>query len=417
MTTLKPKYFQRQNISLLFRFKSDIRIFIVIPVFADTLIFDVLRSLSEAYLTSSDQEKKQIGIIIVLNHPEFTTSLEKEVNESIFNRLQNNNYPFPIYTIFKKDVPDKIAGVGYARKIGMDQAALFFHETNNLQGIIVSLDADTTVSRNYFSEIIRFFHLYKNAVGANIFFEHPLAGQEFSENIYDAITKYELHLRYFIEALRYINFPYAYHTIGSAFAVRAKNYIAAQGISTRQGGEDFYFLNKLFYQGPFGEINTTCVFPLPRPNNKTPFGTGIAIQKILDSSRNEFLTYNLDAFLCIKELFGKIDLIRENDISFFEKKIISAELYEFLKHRNFSDNIKKIKQNSPSFAVFKKSFFRWFDMFTIVKFLNETARKGIFPKKIILLEANHLISGNMQAKQLLLHYRHIQKKESAFVSL
>jgi len=39
--------------------------------------------------------------------------------------------------------------------------------------------------------------------------------------------------------------PYAYHTIGSAFACRAEAYIAAGGMNRRHAAEDFYFLQQL----------------------------------------------------------------------------------------------------------------------------------------------------------------------------
>ncbi|MCD6367064.1 MAG: glycosyltransferase family 2 protein [Bacteroidales bacterium] len=402
MTTAIPKYFTRQGVALSLKFHSDIQLFVIIPVLADELIFETLKSLAE----TDFRKKKQIGIIVVVNHSKNDTNEEKQKNKTIFLQLQKENYPFHLYPVFKNDVDKKIAGVGFSRKTGMDQAALFFYKNENPQGIIVSLDADTTVSKNYFTAIFDFFRNHPDAVGSNIHFEHPLEGTKFSNEIYEAITLYELHLRYFTEALCYINFPYAYQTVGSAFAVRARNYVAAQGISVRQGGEDFYFLNKLFDQGFFGKINSTCVFPSPRPNNKTPFGTGVAVKKILENPETIFKTYSLDAFLCLKEITHNIELLwKTNAGLFLENEITLPALKQFLQKRNFCNNIEKIKKNSTSFLNFQKAFFRWFDMFAIIKFLNETAEANIFPKKDVVAQANRLASKKIPVKELLLYYR------------
>lgn len=402
MTAVIPKYFSRQGVTTLFNFHPEISLFVVIPVLADDLIFETLKSLAE----TDFNRKEQIAVIVVVNHSENATDKEKRKNETIFSQLQKENYPFHLYPIFKNDVDKKIAGVGFARKTGMDQAALFFYNKNNPQGIIVSLDADTIVSENYFTAIFDFFKNHPDAVGSNIRFEHPLAGTDFPPEIYEAITLYELHLRYFTEALRHISFPYAFQTVGSAFAVRAQNYVAAQGISIRQGGEDFYFLNKLFYQGFFGKINSTYVFPSPRPNNKTPFGTGVTVKKILGNPKITFKTYSLDAFLCLKEITHNIELLWETDANLFlENNITLPALKQFLQKRDFCNTVEKIKQNSTSFTNFQKAFFRWFDMFAIIKFLNETAETNIFPKEDVTQQANRLVSKNLQAKELLLYYR------------
>ncbi len=402
MSAIVPKYFTRQGIAPLSKFHPNIQLFVVIPLLADELIFDTLKSLAETDYT----KKEQIAVIVVVNHSEVATNEEKQKNKSIFLQLQKGNYPFHLYPIFKNDVDKKIAGVGFARKTGMDQAALFFYKKENPQGIIVSLDADTTVSKNYFTVIFDFFKSHPDAVGSNIRFEHPLEGTAFSPDIYEAITLYELHLRYFVEALRRINFPYAYQTVGSAFAVRAQNYVASQGISIRQGGEDFYFLNKLFDQGFFGEINSTCVFPSPRPNNKTPFGTGVAIKKMLESHKIKFATYNLDAFLCLEEITQKVELLWKTDVQLFlENEITHSVLKQFLKKRDFSKNVEKIKKNSTSFLNFQKAFYRWFNLFTIIKFLNETAETNIFPKEDVTTQANRLISKDLTPRKLLLYYR------------
>ena len=84
--------------------------------------------------------------------------------------------------------------------------------------------------------------------GCSIYFEHPLHGP-LEPKVYEAIAAYELHLRYYVQALRYAAFPYAHHTIGSSMAVRADAYAKQGGMNKRQAGEDFYFLHKIIPLG------------------------------------------------------------------------------------------------------------------------------------------------------------------------
>jgi hypothetical protein len=46
-------------------------------------------------------------------------------------------------------------------------------------------------------------------------------------------------------------FSYAYHTVGSAMAVKAYQYVKVGGMNRRQAGEDFYFIQKLVHSGNF----------------------------------------------------------------------------------------------------------------------------------------------------------------------
>ncbi len=402
------KYFQRQNFtsSLNLDFK-DIDFFVVIPVFADELIFKTLDSIELALKKFSDN----VCIIIVINHSISASDEEKKLNYEIELKLRNSSSNIQIIT--KYDIPEKEAGVGFARKTGMDEAAYHLYKTNKKDGIIISLDADTTVATNYFTAIEKFFTNNPNSVGANIYFEHPIFGNEFEPNIYNAIILYELHLRYFVQALRKLNYPWAFHTIGSAFAVRVKNYVASQGISKRQGGEDFYFLNKLFAQGQFGEINDTYVYPSPRPTNKTPFGTGIAIKKIIDQKEQDFYTFLLKSFICTEPLLNSIDKLWNLD---FENINICKQLETFLEKRNFYNKIEKVKNNSSTFQSFEKSFFRLFDTFEIIKFLNEISTHEDYKKQSIVLEANKLLETNLEAKELLLKYREIQRNSTYLYS-
>ncbi|MDV7389769.1 hypothetical protein RZS08_00385, partial [Arthrospira platensis SPKY1] len=54
-------------------------------------------------------------------------------------------------------LPHKQAGVGLARKIGMDEACFRLEKVGNPAGIIACFDADSRCDANYFVELEAFF--------------------------------------------------------------------------------------------------------------------------------------------------------------------------------------------------------------------------------------------------------------------
>ncbi len=128
------------------------------------------------------------------------------------------------------------------------------------------------------------FYNRKERKACSIRFEHPLSGSEFPDEVYRYVTMYELHMRYFYQAVKYSGYPYAFHAIGSAIAFRASAYLKAGGMNRKQAGEDFYFIQKLIPQGGFFALNSTTVHPSPRTSDRVPFGTGAVISKLIETS-------------------------------------------------------------------------------------------------------------------------------------
>ncbi|MCK7537793.1 MAG: hypothetical protein MZV63_46000 [Marinilabiliales bacterium] len=76
----------------------------------------------------------------------------------------------------------------------------------------------------------------------SIYFEHPLSGDEFPDQYLQIIyTSYELHLRYYFQGLAFTGFPYVFHTVGSAIAVKAVAYMKAGGYEQETGRRGFLF--------------------------------------------------------------------------------------------------------------------------------------------------------------------------------
>jgi hypothetical protein len=215
---------------------NGISAIVVIPVFKDFMILSALKSLAGTYTAKSSKIKP--AVIIVLNHPENSDPETIKKNEHLSKILHNFSTPFPLEIIKAFNLPKKYAGVGYARKIGMDAASNYFFSNETHNGIIISLDADTVVSENYFDAIFNEFNNNEKINGVSIYYEHITPK---NEKIKHAITQYELHLRYYVNMLRKIKFPFAFHTIGSAFAISYRAYLRQNGMPIIVNLlEDFY---------------------------------------------------------------------------------------------------------------------------------------------------------------------------------
>jgi len=263
-------------------------------------------------LWNCDRPINEVEVIVIVNSGEQTGERElaqnaKTIEEAESWMKEHQDEKLKFYLIHQPNLPKKFAGVGFARKIAMDEAVSRFNKIDKANGIITGFDADSACDANYLTEIEKLFKKFPKANGANIFYEHPLEGEEFENQIYDAISQYELYLRYYMLAMRFAGHPHAFHTVGSSFAVSASAYIKQGGMNRRQAGEDFYFLQKIIPLGKFYEINTTRVIPSPRVSDRVPFGTGKAISTFVDEGIVDYQTYNYSAFKELKSFFDKVD--------------------------------------------------------------------------------------------------------------
>jgi glycosyltransferase involved in cell wall biosynthesis len=345
---------------------------IIIPAYLEDILIRTLECLHQA-----DRPEGTAEVIIVFNSAETDTEENKKINRQQYQLTkewsqQKSTSALRFFPILIDNLPVKHAGAGLARKIGMDEALNRFNLTNSKEGLILSLDADTNVSSNYFTAIEASMQKHPEAGGCLIPFCHPTHGDEFTSEIYTAITQYELHMRYYRHMLQFIGFPYANYTIGSCFGVRAGVYARNGGMNRRKAGEDFYFLNKLFPHYTFVNITDTLVFPSPRPSLRVPFGTGPVIHQLIQNSGRDYRTYNPQSFLELKRLFDAVPSIYtmgQNEIQLFFSTL-SVAVQSFLKGQDFFIKLREIVENSSTNQAFIKRFYLWFDGFKVVKYLN-----------------------------------------------
>lgn len=371
---------------------SDLGIVVVIPSYNEPNILIPLKSLA-----SCNKPKCKVEVIVVVNHPEnsmhdVVTQSDETYNAVISANQQLAETWITFSAIKAYDLPHKNAGVGLARQIGMDEAAHRFFSIDKPNGIIDCFDADSQCATNYLEQIEAYWINNPQTTGCSIFYKHPTHGNQFEPSVYWGISAYELHLRYYNQASRFIKFPFAYHTVGSSMACTAQTYTKIGGMNRHKAGEDFYFLQKIIPHGHFGEINSTCVYPSPRASNRVPFGTGRAMGKYLNNTAEGINTYNLQSFLDLVQLFNSIDSFYQFNKLQIEQRIseLSPALKIFLEENNASTEIIDVRQNTGNLQAFRKRFFMWFDAFKLLKYLNY-ANETHYQRNSVLTEAAKLL--------------------------
>jgi hypothetical protein len=316
----------------------------------------------------------------------------------------------------------------------MDEALHRLDLLDQLEAPIICFDADSTCDENYLTAIETYFATHPQSPGCSIYFEHPLEAQTIhpeatkrttqettqkpllphlgasvvNSSHTEAITLYELHLRYYVQALRFAGFPHAFHTIGSSMAVRASAYLRQGGMNKRHAGEDFYFLHKIIPLGNFGEINTTRVIPSPRPSDRVPFGTGRAVRDYL--ATRHFETYPLAAFHDLKQLFAAVDSLRTADAPLTQ---LAPPLQSFLHTQNVTATLSQIRAHTTTTETFRARFFRWFDGFLAMKYIHHARDTNYGPSEITHTARTLIRSGETSPRALLLEYRQFQRQGGA----
>ena len=365
------KYIQKHQAYNKYAIASDFDydMVVVIPCFDEP---DVLTTLRSLMLCTSTQNP--VGVLVVVNSGELSNENAIHNNRKTYDALtafaiENNQPKLSFHALQCEDLPRKHAGVGLARKIGMEWALRGFFQSGNNDGVIISLDADCTVSENYLQLIEKQFTTYSpNCCILN--FKHRVNIDNVA--LQSAIDQYEDYIWYFRNALKAIDCPYYYHTIGSAFAVLADAYVRVGGIGRQQGGEDFYFLQKVFFLGRTVELLKAFVYPEARFSHRIPFGTGPALDKIIASDDGLLCVYSVEAFQALQNFFIlRIKFYKQSDAVV---KDLIADLHisiqHFLADNNLLAAITDCNQNSPTAVTFEKRFFHHFDAFTIIKYLN-----------------------------------------------
>ncbi len=382
---------------------------IVIPVFNEKDIIKALNSLLNSTLPVVNTE-----VLIIINQSvncddaiDSQNSLTyQEVNEWIAN---NPKKGIQFYAT-KIELPKKHAGVGLARKAGMDEAVRRFEQIGNIKGVILCYDADCTCSSSYIKEVYNTFEKEK-LTGASINFEHKLNTLTSVQK--DGIIQYELHLRYYVNGLRKAGYPYAFHTVGSSMAVRCDAYVKAGGMNRRKAGEDFHFLHKVIPYGNYEEISTATVYPSARISDRVPFGTGKAMGQWAKANESSFVSYDPIIF---KEIAALLQLVPQFYTCGDNNKLLQSlpiGIQTYLLKENFENSIKEIKRQSSSIKTFIHRWFGWLNGLRVLHLVHYL-RDEHYPSMGIKKGAAQLVNQpSLSTLELLNHYRQLDKNFTA----
>ena len=380
------------NYAIEWQRKTAINNVIVIPAIAEYDNIKVLqKSLSEndpAFFPSS-------LIIFVINNSPVSGDEIKEDNLKSLNLLRsiiddNSNDDFSGEIINSglqvglidassegKELNTKQAGVGLARKIGMDLSLTIFDYSKDTKKLIICLDADCTVSQTYLTNIINDFNKNDLPV-AVVNFEHPVDG---TDDYNAAIICCEIFLRYYVSGLIFAGSDYAFHSIGSTMMCDHNAYMKIGGMNKRKAAEDFYFLEKLAKNYPINKIDSATVYPSKRSSWRVPFGTGQRVKRFLSKTQDEYLLFDPAVFGALKEWLEiyNSDAISDPQEILNQAKEINTELYNFLLQNNYPKQWEKILSNTKSAGQLTLQRKIWFDGFKTLKLIHHL-RDTALPK-------------------------------------
>lgn len=345
----------------------DLSLCVVIPARdeGESLVLS-LESLRDCHLP----ESSAVEVIVVINtaetDPPEAVAANRESAAFARDRIEQwgSMESLAFHVLECHDLPRRHAGVGLARKIGMDEACRRLETVGRPDGVIACFDADSACDPDYLAGIVEHFASHPNCQAASLHFEHPLSGENHPAEVYEAIAAYELHLRYFVNAQRFAGCPFAIQTIGSSMAVRCDAYQAQNGMNRRQAGEDFYFLHKFTPLGRVTELNSTRVIPSPRRSHRVPFGTGKAVGDLLDSG-NSCLSYSPRSFEDLRRFLSAPGEGRPPP-----EEAIAASMGTFLESVSYEERLAEIESNVTTPEAFRARFFRWFNAFQVMKYVH-----------------------------------------------
>ena len=138
-------YFYRYNV-LMPHIKEnpekDLKMIVVIPCYNEPEILKPLNALLQCAPT-----KYPVEIIVVVNAKENSDENILAQNHLSVKQIEEFSKQFStkekkFFCFEENSLPKKHAGVGFARKIGMDEAVRRFQSVGNEDGVIINFDAE-----------------------------------------------------------------------------------------------------------------------------------------------------------------------------------------------------------------------------------------------------------------------------------
>lgn len=355
---------------------------LVIPAYRESA--DLLGKLSTLNTALGD-----VLVIVVLNRPESShdnanTALRKALLDLPGLQQLAAGYAIasisPGVTVLCADLESITGptpadrGVGLARKTGCDIALHWINSGAIGSDWICSTDADAVLPNDYFASLSA-----SPADSAAVLFpfRHLADGDPATD---EACLRYELRLHHYVLGLGYAQSPYAYHSLGSCIAVRAKSYAQVRGFPPRAAAEDFYLLNKLSKTGPLIQLAGDCIGLSARQSDRVPFGTGPAVKNLARSEpmADAKLYYDPRCFDGLRALLAEVPGLYTIDTHALTHSLAGQGLrpedvervVDVLRKMGLDDALRHCRRQSKDADTFVRHFHQWFDGFRTLKFIH-----------------------------------------------
>ncbi len=350
---------------------------VVIPSLAEgDSLFATLQSLA----ANPPQWLTRFLVIIVVNHGGQASAADQRQNGIDLARLADLAAQSELSLCWVDaaspgcEFPTRQAGVGFARKLGMDLALSRLNWAED--PLLVCLDADTLVETNYLQAIASHFR-YSSLGAAVLPFRHQPG---VDSNQQAAIERYELFLRSYVYGLRLAGSPYAFNSVGSAIACRASAYVRCGGMNNRKAGEDFYFLQKLAKTDGVDLLSGTTVFPEPRVSERVPFGTGRSMGRLLNGDTQAVLFYPATVFRIVADWLHVVEqnLCGDAVTLLAEADRISSVLADYLEQADWQTLWPRLQSTHQTVERRSRAFHVWFDGFRTMRLIHLLCDAGLY---------------------------------------
>ena len=265
-------------------------------------------------------------------------------------------------------------GVGLARKIGCDLGLALYFLGRIRSPWLLQSDADVVFPEGYtsvFSANTDGTPDKELSDGALIF---PHTHHSDDPVLHRAASLYDLHMAYYVAGLSVAGSPYAHHSLGSTIAVHADAYAGVRGYPKRSAGEDFYLLNKVRKIAPIKRLPEPTLTIQARPSSRVPFGTGPALQRIVqslaeDPSGNGYLSYHPTCFTLLARAINALDQWTIDQGAVDQNHVDDDPVLERLQTLGFERFAKKVSQQKTTAGRRQRSARDWLDGLKTLQFV------------------------------------------------
>jgi hypothetical protein len=350
---------------------------LVIPAYRESILFfDRLANLL--------MSKHAVLLIVVINQPDtlLTPELQNQTLwDDILKRtlktwcaenlelrsLKHTSSAVLLVDRFHQSPIPKKQGVGLARKIGADLALSLISHGFVSQRWIYTSDADAHLPSDYFSV------LDDVSTAAAVYPTRHICG---TDKIGQATQLYEQRLQQYVNGLSDAGSPYAYHTLGSALAINATAYAKVRGFPKRDGGEDFYLLNKAAKTGGVLSLPAPEILIEARLSDRVPFGTGPAINRLLSAEQLDQaeIFYHPDVFKLLQQWLQAMPDTWSHPL---DDQDLSPLTRQALKNLGINNAIKAAQRTSGCQTTYVKHMHTWFDGFKTLRFIHLLRDDGL----------------------------------------